>query len=280
VAAAVVGLGEFVDLAEEAGDVVQVPVLAQAAEDEFDGGGVPDGVGGVLAPPVPGLGQGLQDGEGGDAGAAAFGHQRRQRRERGEIGDLVQREQQRRVEACAGGAGSEHSRGFGDVFDERRHQRPRRPRGHRGGQQVEGAGVTEELRGVELLPRRRVHGGQDVGVSQGGQRLADAEPDGVAGSGVGVDGGVERVGPSGRRPGLPGEDRDGVFGEDGIEGPPVDVNSPAPVQRRGVQKAPERGFGLSGPEVGVRHAAAEPGPGGEAPRADERGAGGFAAADG
>jgi hypothetical protein len=66
-AAAGAGLGEFVDLAEEAGDVVEVPVLGQPAQDELDGGGVPDGVGGVLALPVAGLGQGLQDGERGDA---------------------------------------------------------------------------------------------------------------------------------------------------------------------------------------------------------------------
>ena len=77
------GLGEFVDLAEEAGDVVQVAELRQPAEDELDGGGVPDRVGGVLAPPVPGLGQRLQHGQGGDARPAAFGHQRRQGRAAG-----------------------------------------------------------------------------------------------------------------------------------------------------------------------------------------------------
>ena len=107
-----VGVGSSIS-PSEAGDVVQVAALGQPAEDEFDGGGVPDGVGGVLAPPVAGLGQRLQHGEGGDPGSAALGHQRGQRRQRGEVGDLVQREQQRRVEAGAGaggGAGGGRSR--------------------------------------------------------------------------------------------------------------------------------------------------------------------------
>jgi hypothetical protein len=51
------GVGVFVAVTEQPGQVVQVAHLGQPAEDELDRGGVPDGVGGVLAPPVAGLGQ-------------------------------------------------------------------------------------------------------------------------------------------------------------------------------------------------------------------------------
>ena len=59
--------------------------------------GVVHGVGGVLAPSLPRLGEGLQHGEGRNPGTAAFGHQRGKGRQGRQVADLVQREQKRRV---------------------------------------------------------------------------------------------------------------------------------------------------------------------------------------
>src|SRR5690606_12640806 len=69
------GVGDLVAFAEEGGDVLEVFGDRGSAEDDFDDGGVPDRSGVVVTPPGAGLGQGLQDGHGGDPGAAAFGHE-------------------------------------------------------------------------------------------------------------------------------------------------------------------------------------------------------------
>lgn len=69
------GVGELVALADEGGQVLQVPGRGASAEDDLGDGRIPDGSGGVVAPLVAGLGQRLQHGHGGDAGAAALGHQ-------------------------------------------------------------------------------------------------------------------------------------------------------------------------------------------------------------
>lgn len=61
--------------AEEGGNVLEVFGDGRAAEDDLDNGGVPDGAGVVVAPPGPGLGQGLKDRHRRDAGAAAFRHE-------------------------------------------------------------------------------------------------------------------------------------------------------------------------------------------------------------
>jgi hypothetical protein len=45
------------------GDVLQVAKLRQTAEDEPDGGGVPDGICSVLSPSVSGFGEWLKHGE-------------------------------------------------------------------------------------------------------------------------------------------------------------------------------------------------------------------------
>src|SRR3546814_9951264 len=72
----------------------------------------------VVAPLVACLGEGLEDGHGGDAGATTFGHENRQRRKRGQVADLIERQQQGRVEAGSGRCGCETAGGFDEVFDE------------------------------------------------------------------------------------------------------------------------------------------------------------------
>ena len=71
VAVAAVADGLFVAFADERGEVGEVAGVGAAAEDDLDDGGVPDCCGVVFAPAGAGLGEGLQDGDGGDAGAAA-----------------------------------------------------------------------------------------------------------------------------------------------------------------------------------------------------------------
>lgn len=68
-------VGVFVTFADGGGEVLKVSAVGGAAEDDLDDAGVPDRAGLLLAPPVSGLGEGLQDGHGGDLGAAAFCHQ-------------------------------------------------------------------------------------------------------------------------------------------------------------------------------------------------------------
>ena len=95
-------VGVLVSLSDEGGEVLEVAAVGCAAEDDLDDAGVPDRAGLVFAPPVAGLGEGLQDRHGRDPGAAAFGHERRQRRQWSEVSDLIEREQQGRVEPGSG----------------------------------------------------------------------------------------------------------------------------------------------------------------------------------
>src|SRR3954453_17224854 len=61
-----------------------------AAEGHLHDGGVPDGSGAILAPFGAGLRERLEDGHGGDAGAAAPGHQDRWGGQRSEVAYLVE----------------------------------------------------------------------------------------------------------------------------------------------------------------------------------------------
>jgi len=111
--------------------------------------------------------------------------------------------------------------------------------------------------------------------------LADAEPDGVPGAGVGVRGLLEGVLPPGRSRGVASEDGDGFDGCGGVERPPVQVPGAPGVEGCGVQQAAEDGFGLGLPEVPAFDAAfGHAGAGGQAAGADHRGLRGLAAADG
>ena len=85
------GVGVLVAFTDERAQVLEVARVGGAAEDDLDDAGVPDRAGRVVAPLVPCLGQGLEDGQGGDAGTAAFGHQRGQAGQGCEVADLVQR---------------------------------------------------------------------------------------------------------------------------------------------------------------------------------------------
>ena len=73
-------------------------------------------------------------------------------------------------------------------------------------------------------------------------------PDGVAGSGVGFDHRLKRVGPSGRGAGVGGEDRDGVGCCCGVEGPPEQFGGWPVVKGCGVEEGLEGGAGLAFPE--------------------------------
>src|SRR3546814_5187441 len=75
------------------------------------------------------------------------------------------------------------------------------------GEEVEGAVASKELGWVEVLAGPRGDGVEDARIRKAGQGKGDAHPDGVAGSGVGVDHRVQRLSPSGRCPGVGGEDR-------------------------------------------------------------------------
>ena len=77
----------------------------------------------------------------------------------------------------------------------------------------------EERLRVERFAGSWGDGGEDAWVGERGEGEADAVPDGVAGAGVGVDHGFERVGPAGGGVGVVGEDGDGVGGGGGVEGP-------------------------------------------------------------
>jgi len=91
--------------------------VGEPAEHDLDGGGVPHRPGLLVSPAGAGLGEGLQHGQGGQAGAAAVGQQRRQGGQRGDVRGLVEHQRQRRVQppawrACGAAAG-----GFDDVLD-------------------------------------------------------------------------------------------------------------------------------------------------------------------
>ena len=235
-----VGVGSSIS-PSEAGDVVQVAAVGQAAEDELDGGGVPDRVGGVFAPPVAGLGQGLQDGEGGDPGSAAFGHQRGQRRQRGEVGDLVQGEQQRRVEAGPGRGGGEAAGGLGDVLDERGDQRSGRRRRDRRGQQVQRA---RPRRGTLAGSNPSPGSGSTAARTRGSARAARAwrTPSQIESRvrGSACDGGVEGVGPPVGGVRVPGQDGDGVVGQGRV------AATTGTGRRRGARRGRRRAAGSAG----------------------------------
>ena len=100
---------------------------------------------------VSGLGEGLDDDEGGDAGAATVGHQGGQRGYGAEVGDLVEDECERWLEAAAGVVGGELAGGLGDVFEKGGDERRGGAGADAGAEEVDGAAVGDEGLGIEAF---------------------------------------------------------------------------------------------------------------------------------